>query len=117
MSSKHRSLLAIGVGAVLTAYLACVAVLQPAEPHRGAALPATADAPDDGGALPVDGPSMTGSRRESGAIAPVPRPATVDEVLDLLNADLGDEGVPVDRQEIEEALRTDPELGSALGVR
>jgi hypothetical protein len=41
-------------------------------------------------------------------------PSRLDEVLQVLDADLGDEGIPVDRQEIEAALRADPALAGAI---
>jgi len=38
----------------------------------------------------------------------------VDGLLAIFNADLGDEGVPVSRRELQEAFRDDPELVSAV---
>lgn len=40
----------------------------------------------------------------------------MDELIDTFDADLGEEGVAVDRARIEQALRTDPELRRALGL-
>jgi len=42
--------------------------------------------------------------------------ANVDELIAVLDADLGEEGVPVDRLALEAALRADPELRRALGL-
>lgn len=47
------------------------------------------------------------------ARAPV---ANLDELILALDSDLGEEGLPVDRQAIEQALRADPELRQALGL-
>lgn len=41
---------------------------------------------------------------------------TVDELLLELDSDLGEDGAPVDRERIEHALRSDPELRRALGL-
>jgi len=66
------------------------------------------------GVMPVDGPLLRGTRVESDASEPLPPLSRIDEVLEMINADLGDEGIPVDRQELEEALRVDRELRSAI---
>jgi hypothetical protein len=39
---------------------------------------------------------------------------SVDEVLDLLDADIGPTGLPVDRESLAAELRSDPELMQAL---
>ena len=50
-------------------------------------------------------------------MAPVRVPAgKVDDLLVAFDSDLGDEGTPVDRQAIEQALNTDSELRRALGL-
>lgn len=41
---------------------------------------------------------------------------TVDELIAEFDADLGEEGVAVDRAKIEQALRSDPDLRRSLGL-
>lgn len=114
----HGTLLAISAGAVLTGYLAYGGDAQTTEPQRAPRRSAVAlkevAGNNDRGVKPVDGPLLSGSRLESDASEPLPPPSKIDEVLEIFNADLGDEGIPVDRQELEEALRVDPELRSAI---
>ena len=43
-----------------------------------------------------------------------PPPLDLDQVVALFNADVGDEGAAVTRDQVEEAFREDPELQSAV---
>src|ERR1700741_4165745 len=77
---------------------------------------------DPASSLPVVADSFTGSFQSAWpGLEPMAAPArvpvaTVDELVLALDADLGDEGVPVNRQAIERALGTDPDLREALGL-
>jgi hypothetical protein len=74
-----------------------------------------------GRAMPSDIASDSGENAGPGTIAtrptlldPAQPPSRLDEVLQVLDADLGDEGSPVERREIDEALRTEPALADAI---
>ncbi len=65
----------------------------------------------------LDAATQPGEPKISKAELPLDRaqpPLRLDEVVRALDADLGDEGIPVDRQEIEQALRADQTLAGAI---
>jgi hypothetical protein len=60
----------------------------------------------------VSGVSELASESDTtGLLAPT---ATLDELLDAFNADVGQEGEPVDRETLAAVLRADPELARML---
>ncbi len=107
----REALLGFGIGALISVgfFMHSTARLTPPQPTR-VAMPGTA-----GAGVGID----VALRGEPGMLAderaPLGLPAArLDEVVQMLDADLGDEGIPVDRQELETALRDDPTLASAM---
>ncbi|MGQ0835603.1 MAG: hypothetical protein ACT4O5_11935 [Gammaproteobacteria bacterium] len=99
----HAGLLLLGVAAVLTA-------------TPGFERHANTGERTDTRAMSARAPKRVSDDRASrgNAGAPLLRESQLDGLLEAFNADLGDDGVPIERQELEEALRTDPELRDAL---
>lgn len=110
-SGVREALLGFGIGGLVSVGLVMhsTARLTPPQLTRAAILGMTSDS---GG---VDVAHRDGSGNLVAGRAPLSLPpARLDEVAQMLDADLGDEGIPVDRQELEAALRDDPTLADAI---
>jgi hypothetical protein len=107
----REALLGFGIGALVSVWLFMHSTAHMTPPQlTRVAIPGTA-----GGGVDID----VALRGEPGVLAderalPGLPPARLDEVAQMLDADLGDEGIPVDRKELETALRDDPTLADAI---
>ena len=107
----REALLGFGIGALVSVglYMRLTAHMTPPQLTR-VAIPETA-----GGGVDIDlalggEPGVLADERAPPGLPP----ARLDAVAQMLDADLGDEGIPVDRQQIDTALRDDPTLADAI---
>ncbi len=107
----REALLGFGIGGLVSVGLFIHSTARMTAPQlTQMAIPGTADA-----SIGID----VALRGEPGVFVaglapPGMPPARLDDVVQLLDADLGDAGIPVDRQQIETALRDDPTLAGAI---
>ena len=110
-SGVREALLGFGIGGLVSVglFLHPTARLTPPQLTRAATLGMTSDS------LGVDVARRDGSGiLVAGRALLSPPPARLDDVVQMLDADLGDEGIPVDRQQIDTALHDDPTLADAI---
>lgn len=118
MNKLQGTLIAFGAAAALTGYLAFVI-----EADRGEPEPSQRGNKAELGMFDADQPRLitpqgsqikNGARLDSHAARSIAPPSMVEETLQALNADLGEEGLPVGQEELEKALRDDPALQHAM---
>jgi hypothetical protein len=103
--------------AAVAAFGLVVALRLPHIQHGAMVSAATGATNDDAANLLASAATATTSSKPVPATTLTPAPlAQVDvyRALDTLNTAIGEDGRPVERAEIEQALQTDPELRDAL---
>jgi len=120
MNSVRIGLIIICAAAAASAWLSLRApeTVAPSTPQTTRALTspfaasdASADAEREARSTAVEGASevraLESGSDTTGVLAPT---MTLDELLDALDADIGEEGAPIDREAVGASLRSDPAL-------